>query len=185
MHSLLGALWDTKLNPLSYVPQLTTGASAGSLIENSIHSSTLVGESSRKIKMLQSLQKLFKQDSADCLALAGGVQKDARRSGGRRAWTCLFCSLNTANPSHHREWQRQEIVVCSYCSWKINYKSIFFSKVNQSTQHLQGSIRAAVTRKGKIDVQCRFLCAKLCLSSCCVTSLGFTKEYLEKEDFIL
>lgn len=94
MHSLLSALWDTKLNPLSYVPQLITGTSAGSLIENFIHSSTLVVESSRKIKMLQSLQRLFKQDPADCLALAGGMQKDARSSGGRRAWTCLFCSLS-------------------------------------------------------------------------------------------
>lgn len=103
---------------------------------------------------------------------------------GEHRHACSAVSLNTANPSHHREWQRQEVVVCSYCSWKINYKSIL-SKVNQSTQHLQGSIRAAVTRKGKIDVQCGFLCAKLCLSSCCVTSLGFTKEYLENQDFIL
>lgn len=59
MHSLLSALWDTKLNPLSHMTQLITGTSAGSFIENSIHSSTLVVESSGKIKTLQSLQRLF------------------------------------------------------------------------------------------------------------------------------
>ena len=62
MHVLFSILWDIKLNPLLYMTQSITCTSAGSSIKNSIHSSTLAVESSRKTELLQNLQNPFNRN---------------------------------------------------------------------------------------------------------------------------
>lgn len=62
MHVLFSVLWDIKLNPLLHKTLSISCTSAGSSIRNSIHSSTLAVESSRKIEVLQNLQNPFNRN---------------------------------------------------------------------------------------------------------------------------